>query len=83
MPITLPHVGQHVRATRDLLLVGNAHAVRLTHGPATLPKGTEAEIEEITTEHMVLNCKDGPGQGASAWGLRIRIARVIFGTTFA
>ncbi len=82
MAPTLPRVGQVVRATHDLPLVGNTHVTRLSHGPATLPKGTEAEITAIDREHIELCCKDGASAGPSAWGLRIRVAKTIFGIRF-
>jgi hypothetical protein len=83
VPLVRPEVGQAVRSIRDLILVGNLHVIRLTHGPAVLPKGSEAEITAITQDgYIELNCKDGPGRGRAAWGLRIRVAKHIFGFTF-
>jgi hypothetical protein len=78
MPIQLPQVGKVYRSVRDLPLVNNTHVARLSHGPPILTKGTEVEITAVLPKEFELNCKDGQG----TWGLKIRIAKVIFGTTF-
>jgi hypothetical protein len=80
--MTQLRVGQVVRSLRAIPLVNNVHVVRLTHGPQVLPKGTEAEIESLEPLHIILNCKDGSGYGVHAWGLRIRIAKVVYGVSF-
>ena len=77
-------VGQIVTASRDIPLVCNVHvAVLGSATPAILPKGTEAEILAIAVHHVDLNCKDGHGFGPSAWGLKIRIAKVVWWNSFA
>lgn len=77
-------VGQHVKASRDIMLnKGNMHVTVLSSasGPV-LKKGTEAEITSVSPAHIELNCKDGFGNGLNAWGLKIKIARVVFGNSF-
>ena len=84
MPAFPPRVGQVVKATRVIFLQNNAHvAVMSTSAPVSLAKGTEAEIVEVQPMHIVLNCKDGAhSAGPSAWGLKIRVAKVVWGTSF-
>jgi hypothetical protein len=82
MSIAFHQVGQVCRAMRDIPLVKNVHVTLLTHGPSVLPKGTEAEITAITRDHIELNCKDGTGVSPAAWGLRIKVAKVVFGISF-
>ncbi len=84
MPAFPPKVGQIVRATHVITLKGNAHiSVLSSAAPLTLAKGTEAEIIDVQPMHIDLNCKDGPHAGGlAAWGLRIRVAKVVWGTSF-
>jgi hypothetical protein len=42
-----------------------------------LPKGSQAEIAAVSSQHIDVNCNDGSG-----WGLMLRIAKVIWGTSF-
>lgn len=84
MAIQVAKVGQIVRATRDIPLTRNAHITVLSS--ASIPilrKGTEAEVIAIETQHIDLNCKDGQSAlGTAAWGLKIRVAKVAWGTAF-
>ncbi len=84
MPSSQISVGRLVRASRDILLnKQNTHVVVLSSAaPTVLKKGTEAEITAVLPNHIELNCKDGLGSGASAWGLKIRVAKVVFGISF-
>ena len=83
MPSTIT-VGAHVKASIDILLnKNNIHVTLLSSaGPPIIKKGTEAEITSVNPTHIELNCKDGPGPGIHAWGLKIKIARVVFGVSF-
>jgi hypothetical protein len=72
-----------VKAVRDIILTKNMHVTVLSSaGPAFLPRGTEAEIRAIGPTHIEINCKDGFGHGPTAWGLKIKIAKVIWGISF-
>ncbi|RAR47936.1 hypothetical protein C7401_15614 [Paraburkholderia unamae] len=77
-------VGQIVRAMRDIPLTRNAHVTVLSSATRiVLRKGTEAEITAIALNHIELNCKDGDQSlGLAAWGLRIRVAKVVWGMSF-
>ena len=76
-------VRQIVKATRDIPLTNNVHVTVLSSAsPLVLRKGTEAEVMAIAPEHVDLNCKDGPGHGLSAWGLRLRVKKVVWGISF-
>ena len=84
MPSYPPKVGQLVKAARDIPLVGNTHISILSSvGPNNLPKGTRAEITNIQPMDIDLNCMDGnPSLGMDAWGLKIRVAKVVWGSDF-
>lgn len=84
MPAFPPKVGQVVKAARDILLKNNLHiSVLSSAAPMTLAKGTEAEIIDVQPTHIDLNCKDGsPYLGPAAWGLKLRVAKVVWGTSF-
>lgn len=84
MPTFPPRKGQLVKASRDIPLMGNVHVRALSSSaPQMLHKGTVAEISDITSVHIDLNCKDGSGAaGIHGWGLKIRVARVVWGTAF-
>ena len=83
MTIEVARVGQIVRAVRDIMLMNNVHVTVLSSAaPTVLRRGAEAEVTAIGPQHIDLNCKDGPGQGPAAWGLRIRVAKVVWGSSF-
>jgi hypothetical protein len=50
--------------------------------PQFLPNGTEAEVTAIEPRHIELNCKSGHGSGLTAWGLKIRVAKTVWGISF-
>jgi hypothetical protein len=83
MPVFPPRVGQVVRASHDVFL-NNIHITVLSSAaPMMLAKGTEAEIIDVQPMHIDLTCKDAsPSSGPSAWGLKLRVAKVVWGTTF-
>ena len=83
MTFRVAKVGQVVKATRDILLTRNTHVTVLSSASVLiLRKGTEAEVTAVAQQHIELNCKDGHGNGIAAWGLQIRIAKVVWGTSF-
>jgi hypothetical protein len=84
MPSFPPRVGQRVKPTRDVILSGNAHVSVLSGAaPFVLSKGTLAEVVDVAAAHIDLNCRDGPSSaGIHAWGLKVRVAKVVWGTTF-
>lgn len=76
-------VGQQFRAVRDIPLVGNVFVKVLSSStPIKLAKGTHAEIVEIAVDAITVNCKAGVGNGPSAWGLKLRVAKVQWGSNF-
>jgi hypothetical protein len=76
-------VGKLVRAVRDIPLANNIHVKVLSSAaPRILPKGTEAEVIGLTPTHVEVNCKDGHGHGPDAWGLKIAVAKVVWGISF-
>ena len=78
-----PQVGKIVHAIRDIPLLRNTHVTVLTSAARpVLSKGTEAEITAVSPTHVDLNCKDGFGNGPAAWGLKLRIAKVVWGQSF-
>jgi hypothetical protein len=84
MTLQVARVGQVVRATRDIILTKNVHIEVLSAAtPLILPKGSEAEVTAVAPQHIELNCKVGHGHGIAAWGLRIRVAKVVWGISFA
>jgi len=83
MTIQVARVGQTVRAVRDIMLTNNVHVTVLSSAASSvLRKGAEAEVTAIHPQHIDLSCKDGPGLGPAAWGLRIRVAKVVWGSSF-
>jgi hypothetical protein len=83
MTIQVAKIGQIVQAARDILLMNNIHVTVLSSAaPSVLRKGTEAEVMAIQPQHIDLNCKDGVGHGSAAWGLKIRVAKVVWGQSF-
>lgn len=84
MPQFPPQVGHIVKAAITIQLRNNAHITVLSSAShATLAKGAEAEITAVQPMHIELNCKDGsPAMGIAAWGLKIRVARAVWGTYF-
>jgi hypothetical protein len=83
MTLQVAKVGQIVRAVRDIPLTRNTHVTVLSSASSpVLRKGTEAEIAAVSQQHIELNCKDGQGSGITAWGLKIRIAKVVWGISF-
>jgi len=83
MSLQIAQVGQIVKAVRDIPLVNNVHVTVLSSAaPQLLPSGTEAEVTAVEPHHIDLNCKDGQGHGAAAWGLKIRVAKTLWGISF-
>jgi hypothetical protein len=83
MTFQVVKVGRVVQATRDIPLVRNAHvSVLSSAAPAVLHKGTQAEITAVAPQHVEVICKDGHGSGREAWGLKLRVAKVVWGTSF-
>ena len=85
MTLSLPRVGQTVKAMRDIILAKNIHVAVLSNtSPAVLPKGSMADVVAVSSNHIDLNCKADPASnGVHAWGLKIRVARVVWGVSFA
>jgi hypothetical protein len=83
--LQFPKVGQLVKASRDIHLnIRNVDFTILSSaGPALLPKDTEAEVTAVTPQYIEVNCKTGGVPGLHAWGLKIRVARHAWGTSFA
>ena len=83
MTIQVAKIGQHVKATRDIVLARNAHVTVLSSAaPSVLRKGTLGEVIAVAQQHIEVVCKDGHGNGPDAWGLKLRIAKLVWGTSF-
>jgi hypothetical protein len=77
-------VGQVVRASHDIMVTKSIHITVLSSAaPLVLKKGTEAEISAITPSAIEVNCKAGHGHGPNAWGLKLKVARGVWGNTFS
>ena len=71
-------------AMRDIQLTGNMHVkVLSSSAPRVLPKGTEAEVTAVHATSVEINCKDGGGAGIHAWGLKLSLAKVVWGISFS
>jgi hypothetical protein len=78
-----PKIGKVVRSIRDISLTRNVHVTVLSSAaPIVLRKGIEAEITAVSPTHVEVICKDGYGHGAAAWGLKLKVAKVIWGQSF-
>ena len=79
-----PRVGDLVFAMRDIQLTGNMHVkVLSSSAPRILPKGTEAEITAVHATSVEINCKSGGGVGIHAWGLKLSVAKLVWGISFS
>ena len=71
-----------VRARISIPIARNLHVTLLANGPATLPAGTEGVISAISRDAIDLNCRELHMTGIHAWGIKVRIARPVFGVYF-
>lgn len=76
-------VGQGVMAVRDIPLTRNTHViVQSSAAPAVLRKGTKAEVIAVAQQYIDVVCNDGHGSGPESWGLKLRVAKIVWGTSF-
>lgn len=79
----LPTVGKTYKASRELILIGNAHIrVMSTSSNRTLPKHTEVSITAIGHDYFEIACRDGFGIGPQAWGLKLQVKKHHWGQSF-
>lgn len=80
--VTLLNVGMSTRARINVTMVGNRHVTLLSNGPAMLPSGTEGVITALTRDSIDLECRERYMTGIHAWGIKLRVTRVMFGQYF-